>query len=260
MRPALGYEWISNTFVALIPDGTPHRSDPNLVWDAAAKRWVSKNKDDLRDAIAEVSRPLRITSAWEATPERREEHRKLASVMANMVDDKRDSVSEAFKRWTAASVVFDRISRSSSPGLGGPPLGVVPGQINVYDSFWFRRDQVSVFTFEAGKALWFSINLNDAQVAVTPIGKQFDSRIRKYWSAVIAMKHAPLRGYDLAELDDRDIQSNFAYVVRAIVLDLNPPGHAPSAYTPQEWERIKGDWPKARDELRELLKKTLSVP
>jgi len=293
LRPMDGYDWKSSTGreVVPLPAGTPDARYPHVIWDgegnprpARGYRWeFSLPRGDrswgkpvgsarMRYAVVPVDNPspepipLRMTKSWNGLL-RQDQKEELEDIITAIPDgdDPGQHLGRQFKRWVSKNVEFERVSRR-----GGPPLGVVPGRLNVNDSFWppgqketgadERRENVLVF--ELGKTVWHGINGADTKVAKTPLAKAFVALTEKYPAAFGAMRSSGWKGITLSDGQDRsqdrregflipsladeaDLQSRFAYAVRVAVLEL----YAPSGASAE----LKREWPKARQAMGDFL-------
>ena len=165
---------------------------------------------------------FRYTGAWDASDTLKQQRRSIDRLVDNIPD-------HAFKAWVKRNVIFDRVSRPQTPRLG-----VVPGRIIVYDSFWDRDQipaaQINLLIFELGKALWFDKINSGPREARTPNEMEFNALFRQHERDIEATKFASGRGENLGHLSDRDPQSWFAYACRAVVFNLDPPSSATSGW------------------------------
>jgi hypothetical protein len=190
---------------------------------------------------------LHFGPGWPATKEAQQQQ--LSELVTEIPDGQGAyRAGEAFKRWTGG-VTIARVSRPGGPVLG-PVLGVVSGQLNVYDSFFqvaSKAEQTNVLTFELAKVLWYRVNGGDTSVAQTVDGRVFQKLLDDHVHAMSLemLQSASLEGKNLAHLRDLDLQSRFAYAVRVAVLDLDAPAGAPPA--------VSSNWARARDEMRQYL-------
>lgn len=184
-----------------------------------------------------VQQKFGYTSAWEASAALKEERR----VIEGLVND---IPHTAFRRWIQGNVVFDRVPRAKSFRLG-----VVPGKLTVYDSFWDSdvtpAARMNLLVFELAKVLWFQrVNAGPREQG-TPKSLAFESLYLRYQRDIDAAKFAKWRGEDLGYVWDNDRQAQFSYACRAAILNVNAP--------PRETK----DWASMQREIRAFLQQLL---
>jgi len=205
----------------------------------------SQGRIDSKPAPAST---LRFSAAWNATAAFQKQ-RLVVEQLVNAIPD------EVFKAWVSRHVVFDRVSRGPTDWRAG----IRPGVLVLYDPFGDLNPnaQVSVLTFELGKALWFARINPGAREERPPLVLEFEALFRRHQSSIQAMQFASWHGENLGDLTDRDLQSSFAYACRAALFNLEPPSPAPAGYSPEDWKRIVRDWRGAQADVKRYLAKVL---
>jgi len=168
-------------------------------------------------------------------PKTWEEQRRDLQAMIEAIPDAR------FRAWVNANVQIVH----GDVGAGPFVLGVTPGKLTVYDSFWDKdftaQDRQNVLLFELAKLLWFArVNPGPREVK-TAREREFEDKV--YWphQATIEAMRFEWRGQDLGFLTDRDMQSWFSYALRALIYKMPPPASPP---------QVRADWPAALAEVR----------
>jgi hypothetical protein len=148
----------------------------------------------------------------------------------------------AFKRWVSERVVFKRVSR----GMIDSPVTAQPGVITVYDPFFGRgeTERKDLLIFEISKVLWMERITPGGREEHTPRRLEFEEIYRRHVDAIYAMRFGMLA--------DNDPESHFGFLLRAAILDLEPPTDAPA--------QARELWEPAKREIRAYLGRLLRQP
>lgn len=162
---------------------------------------------------SENVQPPRFSKSWDESAALKTQREALETLLER-IPDKR------FRDWAKRSVLFERASQGDSP-----TIGVQPGKLTIYDTFWKLKDadQMNTLLFELGKVLWFERINPGPPEARPPKQIEFETLYWQHQATIEAMKSARFQGKNLASLGDSDMQSWFAYACRAMALDLGPP-------------------------------------